>query len=202
MALELVGVDQELDYIIVVNILHECILAQVLETVEDVGIGQAQEVQSDAVVKVLDATGVQVLHHVQITRVGPVLDLDLRLSALLHAVHEHTAEVLALRSEDGLVSIDRLLFDKEDHVGEGRIVDDGPHVYDQIGHGLVVDLVLFKLADVEDAYVIKPLAPVEAAEDEQLLGANHTGRVALSARRSFLEFEWVGPAHRFRVQHI
>ena len=79
MALELVGVDQELDHIIVVNILHECVLAQVLETVEDVSVGQAKEVQSDAVVKVLDATGVQVFHHVQITRVGPVLDLDLRL---------------------------------------------------------------------------------------------------------------------------
>ena len=188
MALELVGVDQELDYIIVVNILHECVLAQVLKTVKDVGIGQAQEVQSDAVVKVLDATGVQVLHHVQITRVGPVLDLDLRLSALLHAVHEHTAEVLALRSEDGLVSVDRLLLDEEYDVGEGRIVDDGPHVYDQIGHGLVIDLVLFKLADVEDAYVIKPLAPVKAAEDEELLRADHACGVTLSTGGSLFEF--------------
>lgn len=202
MALELVGVDQELDHIIVVNILHKCVLAQVLETVEDISVGKAEKVQSDAMVEVLDAACVQVLHHVEIARVGPVLDLDLCLSALLHAIHEHTAEVLALRGEDGLVSVDRLLLNKEDDVGEGRIVDNRPHVDDQVGYGLVVDLVLFKFADIEDANVVQPLAPVEAAEDEQLLGANHAGRVALSARRSFLEFEWVRPTHRFSVQYI
>lgn len=153
-------------------------------------------------VEVLDGARVQVLHHVQVGRVRPVLDLNLSLSRLLHAIHEHASEVLALCCKDSLVAVDGLLLDEEDDVGERWIVDDRAHVHDQVRHGLVVDLVLLELADVQDAYVVQPLAPVEAAEDEQLLRADHAGSVTLTACRRLLELQRVRPAHGLCVQHV
>ena len=153
-------------------------------------------------VEVLDAAGVEVLHHIQVTCVRPVLDLNLCLRTLLHAIHEHSAEVLALRCEDGLVSVDRLLLNQENDISKSWIVDDRAHVDYQVRHGLVIDLILFELADVEDANVVQPLAAVESTEDEQLLCADYACGVALAARRSFLKFERVRPTHGLGIEYV
>ena len=95
--------------------------------------------------------------------------------------------MLALRSEDGFVTVDLLPFHDELNVGEIRAVYQGSEVPDQVRDGQTVDLVLLEFPDVKDANVIEPLAPVEAAEDEELLGAYNASCVPLSPRRCLLE---------------
>ena len=100
------------------------------------------------------------------------------------------------------MGIDRLAFDHEDHVGESGIVDDFPHVLNQGINCFIVYLILFKLADVEDADIVEPLAAVEAAEDEELLHADDAGRVSLPASWSLFVLDGVAPSHGVCIKHV
>ena len=71
----------------------------------------------------------------------PVLDLNLSLTSLLHAAGEHGTEVLALSREDGFVGENLLALDEEDHICEGRIVNNLPHVLNQTVYRLIVYLI-------------------------------------------------------------
>ena len=95
-SLEFIAIDEEVNHVFVVYVLHERVLAKVLETVKNVGIGQAEQVERHSMVEVLNRAGVQVLHHVEVTGIAPVLDLNLGLGAFFHSVHEHASEVFAL----------------------------------------------------------------------------------------------------------
>lgn len=61
-------------------------------------------------VEILNRASVKILHHVEVTCVAPVFDLNLGLSALLHSIHEHASKVFTLSGEDGFVSVDGFLF--------------------------------------------------------------------------------------------
>lgn len=124
------------------------------------------------------------------------------LGCLLHSVHEHASEVLALGCQDSFVSIDWFALDHEDNVSECGIVNYGSHISDQAVDSLIVNFIFFKFADVENANVIEPLAPVEASKDEELLGANDASGMSLAPSWGFLKLERVAPSHRLCVQHI
>jgi hypothetical protein len=100
------------------------------------------------------------------------------------------------------VGEDLFALDEEDYVCEGRIVNYLPHVLNQTVDSLVVYLIFLKLADVKDADIVEPFATVEASKDKELLSANDTGGVPLSASRGFLRFHGVAPSHGICVKHI
>ena len=98
--------------------------------------------------------------------------------------------------------IDRLAFYHEDHVGESGIVDDFSHVLNQGIDCFIVYLILFELADVEDADIIEPLTAVEAAEDEELLHADDASRVSLPSSRGLLVLYGMAPPHGVSIEHV
>lgn len=100
------------------------------------------------------------------------------------------------------MSIDWLLLNEEDYVCEGWVVDNCAHVAYQRVDRLIVNFILFQLADIKDANVIQPLAAIEASEDEQLLGSNHAGSVSLSSSWSFFKLERMAPSHGFCVEDV
>ena len=51
----LVWVNQELNYIIIIYILHECVFAKVLESIQDVGVGEPKQVKGNFMIEILDA---------------------------------------------------------------------------------------------------------------------------------------------------
>ena len=110
--------------------------------------------------------------------------------------------MLALSREDGFVGEYLLSLDEEDYICEGRIVNNLPHVLNQTVDRLVVYLIFFQLADVKDADIVQPFASVEASKDKELLCANDTSGVPLSASRCFLRFYGVAPSHGICVEHI
>jgi len=110
--------------------------------------------------------------------------------------------VLTLRGQDRLVPVDRLALHLEDHVREGGVVDDLAHVQDQRVDRLVVDFVLFKFADVEDADIIQPFATIEAAEDEKLFHTDHARGVTLTTGGSLLALDWMAPSHCVGVKNV
>lgn len=81
-----------------------------------------------------------------------------------------------------------LRLDEEDDVGEGRIVDYGSHVNDQVRDRLIVDFVLFKFTNIKDTNIIKPFTAIKSSKNEKLLRPNNTGRVSLSPCRRLLKF--------------
>jgi hypothetical protein len=110
------------------------------------------------------------------------------LRRLFHPVEEHRLEVVALRCQYGLVGVDRLLFNNKNHVGKSLVIYQGTHVSYQAINCLVVDLVLFKAADVQDTDVVEPLASIKTSEDKELLCAYHAGCMSLSTGWSFFKF--------------
>jgi hypothetical protein len=153
-------------------------------------------------IKVEDRSSVQVLHHQEITIVGPILYLYLALCCLLHSIHKHASKVLTLSSEDSLVTVYRLLLHEEDNICKCGIVDDGSHISYQAIDGLVIDFVFFKFADVKDTDIIQPLTAVKTSEDEKLLGTYNTCSMPLSSCRCFLKFQRMAPSHRLCIEYI
>lgn len=92
--------------------------------------------------------------------------------------------------------------DKEHHVCKGWVVDNCSHVYYKVGHCLVVDFVLFKFSDIQNANIIEPLAPVKSSKNEKLFCANHASGVSLPTSWCLLEFQRMTPSHGLSVQDI
>ena len=153
-------------------------------------------------VKVDDAAGVKVLHHEEVRVVGPVLHLNLALRRFLHTVHEHSAEVFTLGGQNCFVAVYWLLLDEEHHVSEGRVVDYGAHVDDKVRHRLIVYLIFLKFSNIQDAYIVKPFAPIESSENEKLFCSDYARCVSLAASRSFLKFQRVTPSHGLGIEHV
>ena len=62
--------------------------------------------------------------------------------------------------------VDLLSFNDEHDICELRVVDNFTHVLDQAIDGLIVDFVFFQFADIQNANVVEPLAPVKASENK------------------------------------
>jgi len=89
--------------------------------------------------------------------------------------------VLALSRKNCFVTVNSLPFDYKFYIRKSLVVDQGSEIADEIGYRLVVNLVLFQFADVEDANVVQPLAAVKSAENKELLCADNAGGVSLPA---------------------
>lgn len=83
-----------------------------------------------------------------------------------------------------------------------RVVYDFAHVLNEAIDRLVVDFILLQLPNIENADIIEPLAPVEAAKDKQLLGADHASGVSLSPGGGLLALDGVTPSHGIGVEDI
>lgn len=130
---------------------------------------------------------------------APVGDLDLALGRLLHPVQEHGFKMLALSSKDRFMGVNWFLLNDENYIGESLVIYQGAHVADQTRHRLVVNLILLKSTDVQNANIIQPFAAVKASENEELLGANDTSGMSLSPCWSFFKLKGVTPVHGFCV---
>ena len=103
--------------------------------------------------------------------------------------------MLTLRSQDCLMTVDRLLFDHKDDICESRRIYHGSHVRDQTGNCLVVDLVLLKSTNVENADIVEPLTTIETTKNEELLCSDNTCCVTLTSCWCLLKFQRVRPVH-------
>lgn len=97
------------------------------------------------------------------------------------------------------MSVDLSVFHLEDNVSEHWVVNQLPHVVDERVNSLVIDFVLFKFADVQDADVVEPLAPVKASKDKQFLCSEYAGSVSLSSSWCLFTLNWMAPPHGFCV---
>jgi len=61
--LTFVGFDQDSNHIIVIYILHQGVFAQKFETVQNVRIGEPEQVHGYSLRKIDNAPGVKILHH-------------------------------------------------------------------------------------------------------------------------------------------
>ena len=62
--------------------------------------------------------------------------------------------MFTLCRENCFVSIDWLTFHHENYVRESWVVYDFPHINNKRIDCLVINLILFKLPDVKDAYIV------------------------------------------------
>lgn len=148
-----------------------------------VGVRESNHFASSSRGEIDNPARIEELDHVQIRIEAPPIDLDAKLGRLPHPAHEHRLEMLALGHEQRLVPVQLLVFNHEDDVRECRIVDQSPHVADQIGDGLIGDPTGLYAADVQQEHIIQPLVAVEASKQVQVLVAHWAGRVSLSASR-------------------
>ena len=82
--------------------------------------------------------------------------------------------MVALSRKDSFVSINRFCFQNENHVGKSLVIYQSSHVADQTGDCLVIDFILLKSPNIENADVVEPFTAIKASEDEELLCADHT----------------------------
>ena len=153
-------------------------------------------------IEVYDAACVEVLHHEEVGVVGPVLHLNLTLSRLLHSIHKHTSKMLTLSGQYRFVGVNRLSLHNKYDICKCWIIDNRPHIHNQIRHSLIINFIFFELADIKNTNIIQPFASVEAAKDEELLGPNHTSRMPLPPSWRLLNLKWMAPAHCLCIKHI
>jgi hypothetical protein len=97
---------------------------------------------------------------------GPVFDINLRLTRFFHSTCEHSSEVLALGREDSLVGKYLFSLYHKNNIRKLRVIYDLSHILDQTVDSLVVYFVFFQFADVQNADIVKPLATVKASKNK------------------------------------
>ena len=97
------------------------------------------------------------------------------------------------------MAINWFLFYDEYHICKSLVVNQCSHISYKRRYCLVIDFILLKSADVQNANVVKPLASVEASENEQLLGANNASCVSLPTSWCLFEFQRMAPVHVLSV---
>ena len=110
--------------------------------------------------------------------------------------------MFTLSCQNSFVPINLFAIQNKLHIRKGLVVNERPEIADETGDCLTVDFILFQFADIQNADVIEPLAPIKPSENEELLGTNDTCRVPLSARGSLFKLQRVVPMHIFSVQNI
>lgn len=98
--------------------------------------------------------------------------------------------------------VDLLTFYNKDYVCELWVIDNLSHVLYQTIDCFVIDFILFKLSNVENAYIVKPLTSIEAAKYKELFCPNHTSCMSLSACWSLFTFNGMTPSHSVCIEYI
>ena len=97
---------------------------------------------------------------------GPVFDINLRLARFFHSACEHSSEVLALGREDSFVGKYLFSLYHKDNIRKLWVIYDLSHILDQTVDSLVVYFVFFQFTDIQNADIVKPLAPIKASKNK------------------------------------
>ena len=95
-----------------------------------------------------------------------------------------------------------LAFNHEDNICKCGVVYYSSHISYQAVHCLVINFIFLKLADIQNADIVKPFTTIEPSEYEQLFGAYDTSCVPLPTSRCFFKFQRMAPSHCFCIQNI